>query len=177
MAGALVRQKMAYAFSVLDTDSSGSLEVGDFERLGANYARETGQAPDSESIAGLRTFLMSWWEALRAGADTNADGTVTLEEFTALFTGMADGTDRMTAAGEAVFDVLDTDASGTIGPDEYGQFLRVYGLDDSRAAEAFATFDTDGNGSLSRDEFAVLIADFFVGEDPSAPGNELFGPV
>jgi Ca2+-binding EF-hand superfamily protein len=83
----------------------------------------------------------------------------------------------MTAAGEVVFDVLDTDGSGTIGPDEYDQFLRVYGLDDSRATEAFAIFDTDGNGSLSRDEFAVLIADFFVAEDPSAPGNAIFGPL
>ncbi len=129
MVGELVRQKMAHAFGVLDTDSSGSLEVGDFERVVANFARETGLAPDSESVAGFRNFLMSWWEALSAGADTNADGIVTLEEFTALFLGMADGTDRMTAAGEVVFDVLDTDGSGTIGPDEYGQFLRAYGLE------------------------------------------------
>jgi Ca2+-binding EF-hand superfamily protein len=85
MAGELVRQKMAHAFGVLDTDSSGSLEVGDFERVVANFARETGLAPDSESLAGFGNFLMSWWKALSAGADTNADGIVTLEEFTSLF--------------------------------------------------------------------------------------------
>ena len=172
----LVSRKQAHVFKFLDTDGSGSLEAGDFELVVHNFAREVGTDPSSELLSRYRAFVMGWWDAFRVSADADSDGTVTLDEFCALFSTMATARDKLAETGEIIFDILDSNASGTIGLDEYRRFLRVFNLDDSDAARQFEQFDTDRDGSLSRDEFAVLMVEFFVSDDPKAAGNMLFGP-
>ena len=68
------------------------------------------------------------------------------------------------------------DGDGVIGKDEYRQYLTSSKIDPSVADETFAKLDTDGDGHLTRDEWEQLFLDFFLSDDPDAPGSWLWGP-
>jgi Ca2+-binding EF-hand superfamily protein len=177
MTSELLSHKLTHLFNLLDTTGDGSLDLRDFDLIVDNHAREIGADPGSEQVARYRAFVMNFWDSLVAFADTDADGSVSPAEFSAMFLLMAEDTDRVVRASRMVFDLFDTNGDGAIGLDEYLQYLRSYRVDDSGAAELFDTFDTNGDGSLSRDEFAALYVEFFTGDDPKALGNRLFGPI
>ena len=50
-------------------------------------------------------------------------------------------------------------------------------LGESYADEMFNKLDLDNDGSISKNELMELAEQFFIGDDPNAPGNAFFGPV
>jgi len=169
----LLQRKMTLAFDALDSDRDGILNRADFEAIADRYAQLRGWSPGDAEYKRHHGFMVGWWEELRCIADANGDGRVTPAEASTFLEG-ADPTE-IAAAGEIIFDVLDADYDGQISLPEYGNFLRAMGLDDTAAEESFSRLDSNGDGTISRTEFGTLYADFYLGDDPDAPGNWLYG--
>ena len=171
----MAERKRAHFFGLLDRDGNGFIEQGDFDHVIQNYARYAGWEPGSEPYERFRTYVMGVWDALSAGADADHSGSVSPEEFIALFSQLESYPDQVAMMATTAFDVLDTSGSGTISLDEYRAFREAYGVDNANADEHFSRLDADDDSLISRDEFTVLMVDFFLSDDPDVPGSLLFG--
>jgi Ca2+-binding EF-hand superfamily protein len=72
---------------------------------------------------------------------------------------------------------LDQDGDGAVTAEEYSAAYSSGGFDPDEAADAFARLDLNSDGRLSIDEIMTLADQYFRGNDRSAPGNALFGPL
>uniref|UniRef100_A0A1B0CW79 EF-hand domain-containing protein n=1 Tax=Lutzomyia longipalpis TaxID=7200 RepID=A0A1B0CW79_LUTLO len=73
-----------------------------------------------------------------------------------------------------MFDLEDASNDGTIDAREFATVCSCYGTDRKECEEAFAKM-SKGQEEVSREEFAELWQEYFASEDPSAPGNYIFG--
>jgi juvenile hormone diol kinase len=171
----LAELKRAHLFHLLDLDGNGFIERADFDHVVQKYAQFAGWGPDSKLYEAYRGYVMGVWDALSAGADTDHSGSVSPTEFIALFSQLESFPDQVAEMATRAFDVLDRDGDGTISLEEYRAFREAYGVDNADAAEHFARLDANNDSLISRAEFTVLMKDFFLSDDPEAPGSLLFG--
>ena len=119
-------------------------------------------------------------DTLRRHADTDADGTVALDEWLSYWSGLLDSGERyqdeVMTLTDRMFEMFDTDEDGVLGPDEFCDFFGVFGLKSALARGVFVKLDLDGDGAISRAELLEMADQFYSSDDPDAPGNELFGP-
>jgi hypothetical protein len=105
-------------------------------------------APGSADHARLTSIMMGWWVTLLAASDLDRDNKVTLDEVLLTVDQLGGMSDAVTGTAEAMFEAID---------------------------EIFPLLDLDGDGYLSGDEFTQLWTQFWVGDDPDAPGTWVFG--
>jgi Ca2+-binding EF-hand superfamily protein len=69
------------------------------------------------------------------------------------------------------------DKDGSISVEEYKTMYKIHGIgNESLAAKIFAKLDFDGDGKISKNDAMNLVADFYLSDNPQAPGNLFFGP-
>lgn len=73
-----------------------------------------------------------------------------------------------------MFDLEDASTDGSIDVAEFALVCSSYGLEKKECEEAFAKM-AKGNAEVTREQFAALWEEYFKSEDPSAPGNFIFG--
>jgi hypothetical protein len=78
---------------------------------------------------------------------------------------------------ETVFGLLDANGDGQITYDEFRHFYGAMGVGEGHARELFARLGRNPEDSVSREEAMVLTDQYFVGDDPEAPGNWFFGAI
>ncbi|MFD6877298.1 MULTISPECIES: hypothetical protein [unclassified Streptomyces] len=54
-------------------------------------------------------------------------------------------------------------------------YIKSLGASPADLKVAFAKLDTDGDGTLGREEIRRATEEYYTSEDPTAPGNWLFG--
>jgi Ca2+-binding EF-hand superfamily protein len=74
-----------------------------------------------------------------------------------------------------MFEAIDENGDGRISPAEYHQLIEAWNGCETETDEIFPLLDLNGDGYLSRDEFTRLWTQFWVGDDPDAPGTWVFG--
>ncbi|MGH6657236.1 MAG: hypothetical protein ACRDVE_18790, partial [Actinocrinis sp.] len=57
------------------------------------------------------------------------------------------------------------------------RWFNAYGVCADDAERAFKAVDRNGDGILSVDEVQKAIREFYLSDDPRAPGNLIFGPL
>jgi Ca2+-binding EF-hand superfamily protein len=171
------RRKLARMFDLYDVDRDGYIEAVDYARVGEGFATATGSAPGSADYEKLRAAYLGFWEQLRQVADADRDGRITREEFVASYETLLAMRETIAGVSHAILQLTDRDGDGKITPAEFEANLRAYGLPAAAAAEAFGHLDRDGDGYIDVDELVQNVEEFFYGEDPSAPGNWLVGPL
>ena len=75
-----------------------------------------------------------------------------------------------------MLELWDRDGDGKLSADEYVKLEWCYGVTEEAAREAFRHLDRDGDGYLTLEEGMKAIEEFYLSDDPDAPGNWLFGP-
>ncbi|KAI8442481.1 hypothetical protein MSG28_005973 [Choristoneura fumiferana] len=76
-----------------------------------------------------------------------------------------------------LFKAVDKDNSGFISVKEFKLFYECLGLDNEKAAVAFAVIDVNGDGKLSLKEFVKLGKDFFFTDDETRVSKMFWGPL
>jgi Ca2+-binding EF-hand superfamily protein len=183
MLGHFQRQKAHHYFDLIDQDADGYIDGDDFELQASRLADRRDLS--NEAREALMERMMAWWEQLCATADANQDDRVSREEWAhfwkAVNASVEEGTeeerDQMLAsleqAGTATFQTIDTTGSGEITKDEFENWLAAWGAEGS--GEAFDRLDRSGNGHLTREDLVEATKEFYLSDDPDAPGTVLYG--
>ncbi|MFE7117157.1 EF-hand domain-containing protein [Streptomyces sp. NPDC057654] len=173
-------QKFSTLFRWFDRNGDGQLTHDDLQtmtELFAGLAREG----DEENAAAMRAAFGTWWQLLLTHGDSDGNGRISVEEFIAVME--ANVTDprhfeeAVLAIVDALMRALDINQDGVLSQAEYVRMYDVLGIPPVHSEAAFRLLDQDGDGSLSHAEFRSAITEFYLSDDPKAPGNWLLGPI
>jgi Ca2+-binding EF-hand superfamily protein len=172
------KKKLGRLFAVLDADHNGQLEESDYSTVVSKLAQVNGWKQGSAEFASLEKLYLTIWGNMKALADQNNDGQVSLQEFLefhSLMLSTPEMYDQITIGTlELLFDPFDRDNDGHLSPDDLRQFYRGYGIE-SAADEAFQKLDSNRDGKISKQEATDRVKEFYFSNDPAAAGNWLFG--
>lgn len=188
MLGKLQHQKIERLFNVLDSNKDALLEAADFSQVAERLAQVRNVDTTSVVYEKILAMQMGWWEGIRQGADKDSDGQITLDEWNTFWaawldsvvdeigSGQSPALDAIKASASSTFDVIDTNGDGQITPTEYADWCKAMSLNiDAQAT--FERLDVSQVGKMSRDQTVERIKEYFLTNDPEAPGNHIYGPL
>ena len=176
MASEFQRRKVAAVFDAMDADGNGVLEEQDFEALTERCVSIRGWQPDTPGYERMRAITMGWWETIRTMADADGDGAVDFDGLMRVVDRLGSMDAEVTATADAMFEAIDESGDGRISLAEHKQVVKAWKGSDDGVEEVFPRLDLNGDGYLSLAEFRELWSDFWRGDDPSLPGQWVFGP-
>ncbi|XP_059142568.1 uncharacterized protein LOC131930170 [Physella acuta] len=133
-------EQVVLFFHLADTDSSGSISVGEL----CEVLHKCGDNKSDEEI-----------KKMFGAMDANIDNSVTLEELLQVLS-QYDPKRKRECSLRAAFRELDTDNSGTISAEEVKVMLADYGLEEE-LKNIFDAVDKDGDGKINYNEFLSLV--------------------
>lgn len=183
MVGQLQRKKASYYFSLIDEDDNGYVEANDFQ-LRADRLADTRGVTDPAAQTELRKRVMKWWDHLSTLVDVDDDHRVTAKEWQDYWTALQQGVEQggeakekvlhgLEQAARATFRAMNTTDDNTISEPEYADWLAAWGVDETETP--FHRLDRDDTGSLTEDDLIQAVREFYLSNDPDAPGNALYG--
>lgn len=173
------KKKLLYVFNVFfDVNQSGTIDRKDFELAIEKICSLRGWSPSSPQHKKTFDSMIQIWDGLRQRADSNKDGQVSVDEWSSMWDEYARNPDNplewQTQYLRFMFDLEDASADGSIDTDEFVQVCSCYGLAEAECTEAFQRMG-QGAKDVNFEQFQVLWKQFFMSEDPSEPGNFIFG--
>lgn len=183
IASGVLNRKLDRIFRFLDADGDGELRPEDVTVLAARLATAFDAPGDRPKIEALERALDDIVRTDIMPMDADGSGGVDIREFASGFRRAVD-TDPEAMLGrfdvmvDAWMNLADSDGNGVI---DEAEFTRMYtmtlGVPAADLAVAFAKLDRDGNGTLDRAEIRTATREYYTSDDPSTPGNWLFGPM
>lgn len=182
MLSRLQKRKAKYYFHLIDEDGNGLIEASDFALRAHRLATEQEVTGDEEREA-LRREVVAWWDHLCTIADFDGDARITLSEWTTywriLQKAVEDGERTAIAtldrAARGTLRAIDQDGQGRVSQEDYACWLTAWGVAESN--EAFERLDRGKKGYLTVEDVVVAVREFYLSDDPMAPGNLLYGPL
>ncbi|XP_037819641.1 calexcitin-1 [Lucilia sericata] len=173
------KKKLLFLFNVFfDVNQSGEIDIKDFELAIERVCTLRGWAKDTPKNKQTHAVMLEIWEGLRSKADKDNDGQVSVEEWCNMWDAYAKDPstvmDWQNKYMNFMFDLEDASTDGSIDVSEFALVCSSYGLEKKECEEAFAKM-AQGNEEVTREQFAALWEEYFSSEDPSAPGNYIFG--
>lgn len=182
------KRKLSYFFGLVDADHNGFVDQSDLAAYGDRVAAAKGLPADAPALQAFREGIAHWWAGMQAHVDHDDDGRLSLGEWFAYWGSFhahlaeADEEERqvildgLDVATDENFALHDLDGNGTMDAREFALRLEAAGCPTGHD-EAFRHLDTDGDGQLTRDDLRAAAREFWVGDDPAAPGSFYYGPV
>lgn len=172
-------RKATHYFNLIDEDGNGIVEASDFA-LRAQRLATTQNVTTEVRREELREQVESWWDHICIIADFDGDARVTLPEWKAYWHSIQRGVERgdrtlqtLHRAARSTLRAVDCNNDGRITSMEYAAWLEAWGGEGSE--EAFAQLDRGGKGFLNEEDLVVAVQEFYLSDDPEAPGNALYG--
>lgn len=177
----LQKQKLMHMFELLDIDGNGVLEYEDFRLVVDTLAQERGWEEGHRRYTSLVASNKRLWGMVSRSIDVDGDGSITLMEWLAFHIKAILGepdprfSTALTAISSFFCEMLDSDGDGKVCLDDYIDFCAAYNVSEEMARRSFKLFDRDGSGDISQAEVQQMVQEFYLSDDPSAPGNLFFG--
>ncbi|XP_060524036.1 calexcitin-2 isoform X1 [Cylas formicarius] len=173
------KKKLLYVFNVFfDVNQSGTIDRKDFELAIEKICSLRGWPQGSEQYKRTFDSMIQIWDGLRQRADSNKDGQVSVEEWASMWDDYSKSPENalewQTQYQRFMFDLEDASGDGTIDIDEFTSVCSCYGLEAKECREAFVKM-SGGQKEVNFEQFKQLWKQFFVSENPSEPGNFIFG--
>lgn len=173
------KMKLLYLFhSFFDHNSSGNIDKSDFDTALENIAKLRGWSPSDEKYKETQKALINIWDSLVKAADANQDGQVSIEEWLEMWQEYAKNPSKalewQNLYCKFIFDLQDDGGDGSIDVEEFSNVLQSFGLLKEDSVVAFE-FMSRGKKTITWKEFQELWKEYFVSENPSDPGNYIFG--
>ena len=177
----LQKRKLTVLFHHHDMDNDGYLTRDDFEEYARRVCEELELVPGSADYDTVYTQTLAAWDTdMLSAFYRDDDNRVSLEEHLAAYdisiNDPALHKRLQTEFANSLVKLWDRDGDGRLSSAEYAALLGCYGVPEEAAREAFAHLDWDGDGYLSTEECLKAVEEFFLSDDPDAPGNWLLGP-
>ena len=176
----LQKRKLTVLFHHHDMDNDGFLGKADFEQFVKRFGEIQNYPPGSPEYETVYAQTMAAWEHVRQVADKDGDNRLSLEEFLESYdVTLSDENlynQLVTEYSKSVMALWDRDGDGRLSGVEYVALLGCWGVGEEAAREAFRHLDRDGNGYITAEEFMKNVKEFYLSDDPDAPGNWMAGP-
>jgi len=179
--GDLQRRKAAHYFALIDTDGNDLIEREDFQRR-ADRLAETLNVDGEAERERLQRRVMLWWEHLSTLADANDDGRITRHEWEMYWErfkiAVSMGSnhrsvERLERVARHTFRAIDRTDSGRVTEEEFANWLAAWNV--GQHETVFRRLDRDDKGYLTEEDLTKAITEFYLSNDPDAPGNVLYG--
>lgn len=182
MLGDIHERKARYYFTLIDEDGNGLIEVNDFA-LRAQRLAESQNLTGEEERDALRQQVLAWWDHICTVADFDGDVRISLPEWRAYWRSIQRGIERgeretlqtLKRAAKGTLQAIDRDGTSRVTHREYADWLAAWGATGSE--EAFRRLDRGDKGFLTEADLVVAVEEFYLADDPAAPGNALYGPL
>lgn len=182
MLGDIHQRKARYYFDLIDEDGNGLIEVNDFA-LRAQRLAESQDLTGEEERDAIRKQVLAWWDHICTVADFDGDTRISLPEWEAYWRSIQRGVERgetdtfrtLERAAKGTLRAIDRDGTGRVTPSEYADWLAAWGA--SGSDEAFQQLDRGEKGFLTEADLVVAVEEFYLSDDPAAPGNALYGVI
>jgi len=180
MQGDLQEKKASYYFHLIDEDGNGLIEVSDFALRAQRLAEWQDLVGDYQREV-LRQQVVTWWEHICTIADFDGDARVSFAEWTTYWRSIREGAEQaepetlrtLERAARNTLQAIDRDGSGLVREAEYAAWLAAWGAEGSE--DAFRRLDRGEKGFLTEADLIVAVQEFYLSNDPAAPGNALYG--
>ncbi len=175
------KRKLTRFFNVVDTNGDGVFDQQDTDLVAVRVAALRGLKPGTEGYQVFYQGFSYYWDDLRRSCSPSDSGQVTLQEWFDYHATMLADRERFEATAEAsaalMFALADTNDDGLLSLEEYGNWMRAWGMADGETAgSVLEKLDRRGAGQLTREDVLELTREFFYSDDPQAPGNWAMGP-
>ncbi|CAH2044337.1 unnamed protein product, partial [Iphiclides podalirius] len=173
------KKKLMYLFNqFFDSNKSGSIDKKDFELAAEQISKMRGWKQGDAKYKETLDSLLKIWDGLQSVADSDKDGQVTAEEWVNMWEEYAKNpsaaADWQNQYCKFIYQLEDASGDGAIDSEEFSTVFESFGLPKSEAASAFQKM-SGGKSEISWSDFQALWREYFVTEDPKAPGNFIFG--
>lgn len=174
------KRKLKVAFESYDFDGNGVLDIQDLERAAVQTSKIKDLKPGTPEEKKVEDVYKVGWNDLKAVADADNNGEVTLDEWYVFFDGVISDQNKLEqylqVAATHLLPKLDSDGDGQITLEDYKEFIFSFNKLGKKDAEtAFKKLDTNGDGALTPEELKNHVRDFYVSTDENTPGNWLMG--
>lgn len=176
----LPARKARYYFNLIDADGNGLIEVSDFA-LRAQRLAEAQDVHDDEEREALRRQVLAWWTHICTVADFDGNARISLPEWEAYWRSIQRGIEAgnretlrtLERAAAGTLQAIDQDGTERVTLQEYADWLAAWGA--RGGEEAFRKLDRGDKGFLTEADLVVAVQEFYLSDDPAAPGNVLYG--
>ena len=173
--------KLRHFFNILDYNKNGVIHKEDFDRLGMNLCLTFDIKEGTEAYDVMFQKSRRFFYQILKDLGKPTDHHVTMDEWIKLFDQIINQKDmeklkyyiKLTTI--YIFELFDQDKNGIISLDEYVDMFTVYHIDMKYSAKSFLKLDTNHDDCISKVELFNAVTDFFISDDPDAPGNWIFG--
>ena len=174
----LRRRKLEKVFTSFDVDQDGVIDQLDIIALAQIWCETYEVAPRSEGWQRIHSAGLKMWRDMRGRTDAEGVKRVTREEWVAWMAepGFAEFVENSAVPFSlAVFGVADEDRDGRITMPQMMAAQSRSGMSEAETKAAFDLLDTDSDGYVTDAESAQAARDFYLSDDPDAPGNKIAG--
>ncbi|CAH2093310.1 unnamed protein product [Euphydryas editha] len=173
------KMKLLYLFHLFfDTNSSGSIDKTDFVLAAQNIAKLRGWDTGDVKYKETEATLMNIWNDLAKTADLNHDGQISAVEWLNMWEDFAKNPSKpfewQNLYCKFIFELQDAGGDGAIDEEEFTAVHESLGLLKEDCLAAFK-YMSRGKPSITWKEFQELWKEYFTSENPSDPGNYIFG--
>ncbi|MET9431580.1 MULTISPECIES: EF-hand domain-containing protein [unclassified Streptomyces] len=176
MVATVIDNKAKKIFNNFDIDHDGAITKEDFDQMAHRLAATLNIQPSSPQFRNMLESYAQVWAHLQAEADSNGDGAVTEEEYTAAFA-TPDFVRVLDHASEAEFNAADSDRDGALSVDELRRMLAAFGVPSPEIDNALRVLDADGDGRVSRQEYVRAWHQYYTDPNADAPINKALGRI
>ena len=165
-------------FDLFDTDRDGYITEDDLVTAARGALDQFG-ITDARLRAEILDLYQPAWEQLRADCDSNEDGRITRQEFTAaLLVGLGDPRAYYRRVFGPIVDryaqIADQDGDGFIEASEYARLFAPR-MDEHVVRAAFERLDDNADGKISISQFTDAFEQMFLSQEAADPGTAVMG--
>ncbi|MFD7510150.1 EF-hand domain-containing protein [Streptomyces sp. NPDC059853] len=171
-AEALNRVKLV--FTLFDADGNGYLEPEDFALMADRVVLA---APDAGGGAeeALREAFQQWWLFLLGELDTDRDGRISLQEFTAGVLSPERFREALTAFATSLATLGDPDGDGLVERPVFEALMTAIGFERANIHALFDAFGPTDDDRIETGTWITGIQEFYSPDHAGIPGDRLVG--
>ncbi|MCP5094083.1 MAG: hypothetical protein GY943_00870 [Chloroflexi bacterium] len=177
MASEFQKKKWSNMFNMFDVNGDGRIEQSDLDQFHTHLYEMRGVGPGDAQFDELNGRFAQFGQALQ---QVSQGKPVTLDDWLTFLSNVTTSPEMyqmIRPISESIFGLWDLNGDGHVSLQEYRKLCSVMRLGQDYADQIFAKLDLNKDQKITMDELMKLSDDFFVGDDPNAPGNLFFGPL